>query len=159
MRPQQEENRKQTKEDQEIKARRDINITYSDNGWANQSFTNEWENKTFSDTSFFNRLLIWDSNRCHFSDETKKQLKKKQKLDVAMIPGGVTSLIQAPDISWNKPFKASLRNQYDDCLAGEKHSFTQGGNMRACTKSELCDMVLIAWASVSEEIIKKSFVL
>merc|ERR1711884_973912 len=38
------------------------------------------------------------------SENTKKVLKNK-KVDSIIIPGGLTGLIQAPDVSWNAPFK------------------------------------------------------
>ena len=33
-----------------------------------------------------------------------KDLLRKAKIDQAIIPGGATGHIQAPDVSWNKPW-------------------------------------------------------
>ena len=38
-----------------------------------------------------------------------------------------------------------------------KHTFTRFGNMRLVSNSQLCDMIVVAWESVSKEIIIKSF--
>lgn len=89
-----------------LKERKDINIGLSENGWANDEIIREWLNYNFGDTSFLKRLLIWDAFRAHISDATKQVLKKK-RLDQAVIPGGCTGLLQAPDVVWNKPFKVS----------------------------------------------------
>ena len=49
-------------------------------------------------------LLVWDSFKCHISDDTKAVLRK-MKVQQAVTPGGCAGFIQAPDISWNKHFK------------------------------------------------------
>ena len=86
-------------------------MSFSDNAWANQLLIIDWITKVFRVSLFknaFRKLLIWDAYRCHISQETKDYLKRKN-IDTAVLPGGTTSLLQAPDVSWNKPFKAKLR--------------------------------------------------
>ena len=98
----------QAKEVKALKTKKDVDIGLSDNGWANDDIIHQWLNCNFADTSFFkHRLLIWDSFRAHMSEGTKKILKKK-RIDQAIIPGGCTGIVQAPDVVWNKPFKVSL---------------------------------------------------
>ena len=58
-------------------------------------------------------ILIWDSFKCCISDDTKAVLRK-MKVQQAVIPGGCTGFIQAPDISWNKPFKDYYTKCYDE---------------------------------------------
>ena len=70
--------------------------------WAGSSFfngdlTSEFLQKIIGFSMFGKRLLAWDLYRCHISDATKKQLKELQ-IDTAVIPGGCTKFIQAPDI-------------------------------------------------------------
>uniref|UniRef100_A0A915EKE5 DDE-1 domain-containing protein n=1 Tax=Ditylenchus dipsaci TaxID=166011 RepID=A0A915EKE5_9BILA len=55
------------------------------------------------------RLFVWDSFRCHISESTKKQLKQAN-LDTAVVPGGCTKFVQAPDVCWNSPFKPRFEN-------------------------------------------------
>ena len=74
-----------------------------------------------------------------------------------MIPGGCTSGLQAPDVAWNGPFKAKMRELYDSWLESEKITYTVKGNPRAPSKSDLADMVVSAWNSLSSEMIAKSF--
>ena len=145
-----------SKEDKILQGRRDIKVVYSDNGWMNDTLTVEWLNFIFADTFFGNGLLIWDSYRCHISKITKAALKKK-RVDSCVIPGGCTGLIQAPDVSWNKPFKGCLRSLYDKLLENGNHTFTKQNNIRSPSKSELADMVVYAWDFLSENLIKDSF--
>ena len=51
------------------------------------------------------------------------------KTDPLIIPGGCTKYVQAPDLLWNKPFKANVAEKYDEWTAGEAHSFTAAGNL------------------------------
>ena len=80
------------------------------------------------------------------SDNTKKLLKSK-KIDSIIIPGGLTGLIQAPDVSWNAPFKAKLRELYNKWMANAPKTFTKAGNVRAPSRATLCDFVVEAWQS------------
>ena len=41
-------------------------------------------------------LLVWNSFRAHLTDEVKAYLKR-QKIDVAVIPGGLTPVLQPLD--------------------------------------------------------------
>ena len=42
--------------------------------------------------------------------------KWRFKIDQAIIPGGCTKFIQAPDVVWNKPFKAVCTEKYNQSL-------------------------------------------
>ena len=145
-----------TTEDRELKARRDIHVVFSDNGWFNDSLTIEWLQRVLGSLAFRQRLLIWDSYRCHLS-EAVGDSRRRRKVDTAVIPGGCTGLIQAPDVSWNRPFKSHLRNQYDEWLLSGEKTYTAAGNLRAVSKTTLCDMVVKAWESISSTLIVKSF--
>jgi len=49
-----------------------------------------------------------DSAKSHLKEEVKKQVKNHS--EIAVIPGGLTKLLQPLDISVNKSFKNKLRN-------------------------------------------------
>ena len=67
--------------------------------------------------------------KCHITDSIKKELAQA-KIDPVIVPGGCTEYIQAPDVAWNKPFKAKVTKKYDAWMADGAHSFTAAGNMR-----------------------------
>ncbi len=54
------------------------------------------------------RILVWDSFRCHTSEETKKVMSSL-RLNQAVVPGGTTKFVQPADVSWNKPFKQHIQ--------------------------------------------------
>ena len=62
----------------------------------------------------FKGLLVWDAYKCHTSDSTRSDTKKL-KIHTAVVLGGCTNFIQAPDVVWNSCFKSHLRSSYD-CL-------------------------------------------
>ena len=111
------------KDIKDLKARRDINLGFSSNGWANDEIIEQWISCNFGTISFQKRLLIWDSFKAHISDHTKKVLKDK-RIDQALIPGGCTGIIQAPDVVWNKPFKVRLEiNHFSQDITSEKRRY------------------------------------
>ena len=95
----------------ELKNFRGASIVLSSNGWMNEETTIQWLDKSWGAFAFGRRLLSWDSFRSHKTPLVKKKLDAL-RTDVAMIPGGCTGILQAPDVSWNKPFKAAYVEQW-----------------------------------------------
>ena len=91
--------------------------------------------------SFGKRLLIWDAYKCHTSTATRSEIARL-RLHTAIIPGGCTKFIQAADVSWNALFKSYMRSCYDGWLSEPSaYKFTKGGNMKAPSRSLLCEWV------------------
>ena len=103
-----------------------------------------------------NTVLFWDAYKCHIVGEVK-QAATKLSVELAKIPGGTTSNIQAPDVSRNKPFKASIIESFDDWVANGEKSYTPKGNIRAASKTLLSDWVVKAWKCLGPDMIRKSF--
>ena len=74
-------------------------------------------------------MLILDAFRCLKSDRTKATLRR-ENIDVAMIPGGMMSLLQPLDVSINKPFKDRLRQRWADWMMQGEKSYTKTGKMQ-----------------------------
>lgn len=49
---------------------------------------------------------------------------------MVVIPVGCTGLIQAPDIYWNKSFKARLKEYHTEWLVNDKVQYMKGSNMK-----------------------------
>ena len=81
--------------------------------------TSDWLQSVVGKFSFTPRLLAWDAYRGHISAATKAELKCGYNVTTAVIPGGCTKYIQAPDVMWNQPFKQSLHEAYDIWMAGD----------------------------------------
>jgi hypothetical protein len=65
----------------------------SSNRWMNEDLTKTYLRKIIGALSFSPPLLVWDSFRCHISEAIKYECQK-MKIDLSVIPGGCTGLIQ-----------------------------------------------------------------
>ena len=61
------------------------------------------------------------------------------------------------DVSWNRPFKALVSEQYDEWMASGVQEFTEAGNMRPPPRKTVVEWVLTTWAWLPTELITKSF--
>ena len=61
---------------------------------------------------FKKRLFTLDTFEAHMTENVRKLLKQ-MKTDDALIPGGCTKYVQAPDVVWNKPFKGHIMESYE----------------------------------------------
>ena len=98
------------------------------------------------------RLLVWGIFKCHVSKDTKDSLKRL-KVDQAVISGGCTGFIQAPDVCWNKPFKDSYTKSYSDWFEAEKQEFTAAGNSKSAPLEVLVGWIVKVWDSISNDIV------
>jgi hypothetical protein len=56
-------------------------------------------------------LLVWDQFRSHLTEKVKRALKE-ENVTQAVIPGGLTGILQPLDVSLNKPFKVVMRRKW-----------------------------------------------
>ena len=56
-------------------------------------------------------MLVYDSFDAYVTDTVKASFKRKHT-DLAVTPGGLTSLLQPLDVSLNKPFKDGVRKEW-----------------------------------------------
>ena len=70
----------------------------------------------------------------------------------------IIKFIQAPDVSWNKPFKSMCTEKYDQWLAEEGiHNETEEGNLKALPRKLIVECILESWKSIPTESINQSF--
>lgn len=81
--------------------------------------------------------------------QSTKELLKNYNVDSVIVPGGCTPYIQAPDVSWNKPFKAHLISEYDKWLSSGIHQYTKAENMKAPPRRKFVEWFLEAWNKLS----------
>ncbi|KAH7680491.1 pogo transposable element with KRAB domain-like protein [Aphelenchoides avenae] len=82
---------------------------------------------------------------------------RKIGIESATVPGGCTKFIQAPDVSWNAPFKAHIRHSYDTWMGGDEREVTAGGNPKAPDMLVCLKWVVNAWNSLPPELVAQSF--
>ena len=66
------------------------------------------------------------------------------RIDDAVIPGGCTRYIQAPDVFWNKPFKGCIMEFYDEWITSGVHYYTEAGNMKPALRHLIVTCILEA---------------
>ena len=131
-----------------------VAVRFSSNGWMNDGLALDYLNSIIGPLSFRKRLLVWDAYRCHTSQAVRAGCSKLN-LHTAIVPGGCTKFIQAPDVVWNACFKSNMRRCYDSWLSEPSlHEFTRGGNMKAPSRSLVCEWVKSA---VSTQMVRDSF--
>ena len=81
---------------------------------------------------------------------------RAQNTDIAVIPGGLTSLVQPLDVSINKPFKDMMRKEWNEWMIGGEKTYTKGGSMRSPTMPEVCQWVINSWNKLKVETIVKA---
>jgi len=101
-------------------------------------------------------LLVWDMFKPHLSTDVKRRLATN-KTDLALIPGGLTSVLQPLDVCLNKPFKDHMREQWNEWFTSAEKSFTKAGNMRPPSLDTLCEFVEKAWNNLEPSMIESSF--
>ena len=144
-------------EARQLNQREDILVYWSENGWMNTPLTLKWIEDTFPEVSAEKKLLLWDSFKCHTDSKVPDLMKTKNILS-AVCPGGCTSQLQTLDVCINHPFKSRIKNLFDNFMDDEsQHSYTKGGNMRAPSRIQICDMVIKAWDDIPEDMITNSF--
>jgi transposase-like protein len=136
-----------------------VHIHMQENAWMNEESTLRWSMTVWGGLAATRqrRMLVWDDFKAHKTDRVKACADQTCNTDLVIVPGGCTPLLQAPDISWNKPFKECYRELWNDWMVSGDKTYTQAGNMRAPSKETCVNWVKQAWASVTRETILKSF--
>ncbi|KFD61376.1 hypothetical protein M514_24697 [Trichuris suis] len=101
-------------------------------------------------------LLVWDSFRSHVAEGIKSHLEEC-KIETAVIPDGLTSVLQPLDVCINKPFKDYMREEWKEWMENGQKSYTVSGRMRAPSLSLLCQLAINAWSKVKMETVLMSF--
>ena len=100
--------------------------------------------------------LCLDTFRGHLTDEIKNKIHRL-KSERVVIPAGMTSVLQPPDVSVNKPFKARLSEQYDRWISDHARELTASGKIKRAPPHVVAHWVSSAWTSIPAELVAKSF--
>ena len=102
------------------------------------------------------RFLMWDSFSAHLVDSAKRQLRENNTT-TAVIPGGLTSVVQPLDVCLNKPFKDRLRQKWCTWIIEGEKTFTAGGNIRAAPLPTICTWIKDSWDEIPRDMVARSF--
>ena len=101
-------------------------------------------------------LLVWDSFRAHLTESVKADLRRRN-FNVAVIPGGLTPVLQPLDKCLNKPFKDSIRRQYLSWMMTGPFEFTPAGKKKAPSRNPVLQWIKQSRAEIPAEMVRKSF--
>ena len=101
-------------------------------------------------------ILVMDAFRGHLHESVRKQLEIVNT-DIAVIPGGLTGILQPLDVGINKPFKDRVRQKWVNWLQSDDHSFTPAGNLKKPTLPTVGTWIKESWDDIPPEIIVRSF--
>ena len=136
-------------------------VRCQDKGWMNDALTVDWIKTVWGKRPGAllkkKSLLVLDAFRCHKSQNVKEMLKKDLGTTLAIIPGGMTSVLQPLDVSINKPMKVMLQRRWNDWYSSGDHTFTPSGNMRKPTLLDVCTWVNDSWEELDPQIIVRAF--
>lgn len=79
-------------------------------------------------------MLVWDSFRGHLSVLIRSTLKSLNT-ETAVIPGGMTSMVQPLDVAINKPFKDRMRNKWQEWMCHRSVSVSSNVSADSCGTS------------------------
>lgn len=131
-------------------------VWFQKNGWMDVNLMKKYvdyfnNNRTGSPT-----MLIYDSFKGHLEASVKGKFRENN-IDLAVIPGGLTSICQPLDVAINKPFKDNLRKEWHLWMASGGAGQTANGNLRRAKISDVCGWVKRSWDKISDDIIIESF--
>lgn len=134
-----------------------VKVTVQEKGWIDESGCLNWIRDSFPKRkNNSRRLLVWDSCRVHLTDAVKKELRKRN-IDAAVIPGGMTPVLQPLDVGINKPLKDSMKQFWNEWMISGKAELTKGGKRRPPSKELLVDWLHKSWDNLDPMIIVRSF--
>ena len=102
-------------------------------------------------------LIVWDMFRAHLVDRVKQCVTRGHNTDLAVIPGGLTSVLQPLDVSLNHPFKCRVHDQWTRWMSSGAAELTTSGNFKRPPLSTVVTWVKTAWDSIEVPMIEKSF--
>lgn len=139
----------------------DVIIKTNSKGWMTGDLMQEWIHEVWNKREHYSddpskSLLIFDSARCHLTDEVKEFCQHHTK--IAVIPGGLTKLLQPLDVGINKPFKDHLRQGWERWMADENNAqYTKSGIRKRMSYSEAAFLVSDSFKAVTADVISHSF--
>jgi len=139
----------------------DVIVWFQQNGWMDSELMKKYvdyinDNLGKMRISNAPTMMVYDSFRGHLEDSVKTKFRDKG-IDLAVIPGGLTSICQPLDVTINKPFKDNLCKEWHIWMAGGGAGTTSSVNLRRAKLSDVCEWVKHAWEGISNEMVIGSF--
>ena len=135
-------------------------IAAQEKGWMDAEIMKVWIEKVWrarrGGLGRRRSLLVLDAFEAHVTDSVKTAIAR-ENTNLAVIPGGLTSILQPLDVSLNKPFKDNVRRRWMEWMAEGIHEFTAGGRQKKPSEELILSWIAGAWSEIPEEMIEASF--
>ncbi|GBB86314.1 hypothetical protein RclHR1_12730011 [Rhizophagus clarus] len=134
-------------------------VWFQESGWMNADLMKHYVSylnqiRMSSGQSRLPAMMVYDSFRGHL-EESVKQKFKENHVELAVIPGGLTSICQPLDVAINKPFKDNLRREWYHWMNNGGAGYTPAGNLRRAKISEKCGISNALDGTEDDEIYKE----
>ena len=134
-----------------------VRVSFHKKGWMDETGVKEWIQTCLPRNPTDERsLLVWDSFRAHFTDAVKEALQRR-KIDVAVIPGGLTPVLQPLDKCFNKPFEDHMKTKYLSWMVTGPFEFTPAGKKKGPSRNQVLRWINQSWNEIPEEMVSRSF--
>ena len=140
---------------------RDVIVRGNQKGWMNSEMMRDWLESVWKPkialSKIFNQksIIILDSARAHLTEAVKTEINNYSI--PAVIPGGLTKILQPIDLSVNKSFKDKLRMEWNKWMKNGQHEFTPSGRTKRASLSEVCKWVSRSWNAIEINCVKNGF--
>lgn len=118
-----------------------IIVCCHEKGWMGDEHVLDWVKTVWANRLGgllqWKALLVLNSFRGHLTDRVKARLAET-RTHLAVIPGGMTSILQPLDISVNQPFKVEFRRWYAEWMAADIHERTPTGRLKRALLQQVC---------------------
>jgi len=113
-----------------------VRVSFHKKGWMDETGVKECIQTCLPRNATDERsLLVWDSFHAYLTESVKEALQRR-KIDAAVIPGGLTPVLQSLDKCLNKPFKDHMKTKYLSWMVTGPFEFTPAGKNKAPSRNQ-----------------------
>ena len=143
-----------------IQNKHGVVVAVQEKGWMDSEIMQIWIEKVWrcriGGLSRRRSLLVLDAFETHKTEQVKRLLKS-ENTDLAIIPCGLTSVLQPLDVCLNKPFKDRVGQRWMAWMAVGIHELTATGRSKKPSEELMCQWIGEAWHDIPREMVARSF--
>jgi len=124
-----------------INNKHSVAVSAQEKGWMDLDQMKIWIEKVWRARILGRRRrLVYDAFEAQVTDSVKSSFKH-ENTDLAVVPAGLTSILQPLDVSLHKPFKDGVRKKWMQWMADCIHEFTATGRQKKPTEELICSWI------------------
>lgn len=138
-----------------------VSVRVHPNGWMDKGGTkfwlrNVWGRRPGAGLRKHPSILVWDKFHAHITGTIKAEAKK-MATTLAVVPGGLTSMLQPLDVCLKKLFKGQVYTLWQQWMHSYQEQLMKGESQTKPDIDLVAKWVKDAWDSVPPELVKLSF--